>query len=88
MPDNGRIDCTLELEKADDFGNLRMADMQFGQGSTSLLSLRQMVKAGRPAVVIVMPPGLAFEASSQETFLENLKRLSEMRPIIIVSGGK
>lgn len=83
-----RQDCVLEMEKVESFGSLRLADLQLGQGNTSLLSLRQMVKAGRPAVVIVMPPGITFEADSEETFLESLQRVSALRPIIMVFGGK
>lgn len=82
-----RQDCAIDLELAD-FKGMKMGDVQMGHGNASLLSLRQMVKHGRPAVVFIIPPGMKFEASDQQTFVESLKRLGDLKPIIMVFGGK
>jgi hypothetical protein len=80
-----RKDCIVELDLCTDLGTFKTNPL--GQPQ-SIHDVRQMVKQGRPAVVIIIPPGMKFEASSKETFLENLKRLSELKPIIMVFGGK
>ena len=80
-----RQDCTIELDLCTDFGQFKANPL--GQPQ-SMHDIRQMVKQGRPAVVIIMPPGMKFSASNRETFLENLKRLSELKPIIMVFGGQ
>jgi hypothetical protein len=87
-PKGERKDCRIELEVCKDFGNLRLSDIQMGQGNASLLSLRQMVKNGRPVVVIIMPPGQQFSCSTANEFMDSMKRIGIMKPIIMVFGGK
>ena len=83
-----RQDCRIELEKCDDFGTLKMENFAVGQGQTSLLALRQMVKNGRPAVVIIMPPGVKFEYNTRDDFVKAMNRVGELSPVIMVFGGK
>lgn len=82
-----RQDCTIELTPVEDFGDMKFHDMQMGQGNKSLLSLRQMVKQGRPVVVIVLPPGMSLEHGNQEAFNESMRRVAEMKPVVMWFGG-
>jgi len=81
-------DCLIELEKCNDFGTLKLENFAVGQGNASLLSLRQMVKNGRPAVVIIVPPGVKFEFNTRDDFVKAMNRVGELNPVIMVFGGK
>lgn len=84
-----RKDCTIELTPVQDWG-IDLKDLQqkpMGEPA-GVFGLKDFVKQGRPVCMIIMPQGLKFEASSKETFFESMKRLSSLRPIIVVFGGK
>jgi hypothetical protein len=84
-------DCRIDLELCKDFGKVKMQDIgaQPNTEAMILLTVSQMIKQGKPVCVIILPPDFPkFEASDKETFKANLERLSALKPIIIVTGGK
>jgi hypothetical protein len=94
LKDLPQQDCRIELELCKDFGKMILPEIGVpdrgpSQEALILLTVSQMLKQGKPVCVIILPPDQPkFEASNKETFKANLERLSALRPIIIVTGGK
>ena len=85
-----RRDCLIEVDACRDFERmLEPKALDMASRKVGLDALEQIMKTGRPAVIVFLPAGMKWEASSRETMMQNLARLSQMKPIILVAqGGK